>query len=195
MVFRKSAKLLSRQYPFHRQTDQSDCGPSCLKMIAEYYGQTLDINDLRNKCKRTKGGVTFQALSDAAEEIGFKSLGVSVDFKTLEQDVPLPCIVQWRKRHLITIFKITKRHIIVSDPLFGVIKYSHEDFSKNWIYSKKENEKEGAVLLLEPLPEFFKKNYINRKPTKGFSFLVKYFKPYTKYSRQILISLFLGSII
>jgi len=28
-----------KKFPFYRQLDQKDCGPTCLKMIAKYYGK------------------------------------------------------------------------------------------------------------------------------------------------------------
>ena len=29
-------------FPHYRQPDHKDCGPTCLKMVAKYYGKTID---------------------------------------------------------------------------------------------------------------------------------------------------------
>ncbi len=39
-----------KTYPFFRQLDSMDCGPSCLRMVAAYYGQRFQLADLREKC-------------------------------------------------------------------------------------------------------------------------------------------------
>jgi len=39
-------------------------------------------------------------LSDAVEEIGFRSLGVKLSLNKLDE-VPLPCIVHWNKVHYV----------------------------------------------------------------------------------------------
>lgn len=53
-----------------------DCGPTCLKMIAQYYGKKYDIENLRNRCHITREGVSLLGISDAAESIGLRTKGV-----------------------------------------------------------------------------------------------------------------------
>ena len=31
------------KFPFYKQLDGMDCGPSCLRMIAKYYGKTFSV--------------------------------------------------------------------------------------------------------------------------------------------------------
>ena len=31
------------KFPFYKQLDGMDCGPTCLRMIAKYYGKTYSI--------------------------------------------------------------------------------------------------------------------------------------------------------
>jgi ATP-binding cassette subfamily B protein len=40
--------------------------------------------------------------------MGFRSLGVQVDFETLAVEVPFPCIVHWNKNHFVVVYKIDK---------------------------------------------------------------------------------------
>lgn len=53
-----------------------DCGPASLKMIAAYYGKEYSIQTLRDYCHITREGVSKQGISEAAERIGLRTLGV-----------------------------------------------------------------------------------------------------------------------
>jgi ATP-binding cassette subfamily B protein len=62
---------------------------------------------------------------DAAENLGFRSLGVQIDFKTLVEEVPFPCIVHWNKNHFVVVYKIDKNNkVYISDPSYGLITYT-----------------------------------------------------------------------
>ncbi|MBQ6762947.1 MAG: hypothetical protein IJP49_09380 [Bacteroidales bacterium] len=38
-------------FPLYRQHDAMDCGPSCLRMVAKFYGKTYSLQDIRNRCQ------------------------------------------------------------------------------------------------------------------------------------------------
>ncbi len=62
-------------FPFYSQPDAKDCGPTCLRMIAKYYGKNYTLQNLRGKSFITREGVSMLGISDAGESIGFKILG------------------------------------------------------------------------------------------------------------------------
>lgn len=80
---------------FCQQQDTMDCGPASLKMIAAYYGKEYAIQTLRDYCHITREGVSMQGISEAAERIGLRTLGVRLSFDQLANDVPLPCILHF----------------------------------------------------------------------------------------------------
>ena len=181
-------------FPFVKQPDAMDCGPACLKMIAGYYKVTHSLESLRKKCYITKEGVSFLGLSEAADAIGFRTIGVKIPFGVLMESVPLPCIVHWRQKHFVVVYKIRKDVIWVADPGIGLIKYKREDFIKNWGATTIEGEAAGLVLILEPTPAIFE-NETSQESDRGFSFLYKYFRIYQKYSFQLILGLILASCI
>ena len=65
-------------FPHFSQPDSKDCGPTCLKIIAKHYGKTLNIQTLRSLSETTREGSNLLTLSEAAEKIGFRSLGVKL---------------------------------------------------------------------------------------------------------------------
>src|ERR1035437_8377491 len=118
-------------FPFVKQPDAMDCGPACLKMIAGFYRMSFSLESLRKRCYITREGVSFLGLSEAADSLGFRTIGVKIPFELLKENVPLPCIVHWRQKHFIVIHKISKDKIWVADPAVGFIKYNREEFIKN----------------------------------------------------------------
>ena len=78
-----------RTFPAYRQLDYMDCGPTCLRMVARFYGQHHSLEALREKAFLGKQGTSLLGLSQAAEQLGFRSEAVATDWYTLQQDVHL----------------------------------------------------------------------------------------------------------
>ena len=181
-------------FPFYKQLDVMDCGPTCLKMVAAYYKRNISIDTIRKKSYITKGGVSFLGLSEAADSLGFKSLGVKIPFDKLRDDVPLPCIVHWRQRHFVVVYKIKDDTVMVADPAIGLMKYDKESFMRNWASTTYDGQPLGLALILEPTPSFYELEDEKEKPS-SIRFLLKYFKLYKKYLVQLVLGLILGSVI
>ena len=75
-------------FPHYLQLDAMDCGPTCLRMIAKYYGKNYSLQTLRSRSFLTREGVSMLGISDAAESIGFRTSGVRITLKQLEEDMP-----------------------------------------------------------------------------------------------------------
>jgi ATP-binding cassette, subfamily B, bacterial len=181
-------------FPFVKQPDGMDCGPACLKMIAGYYKMNFSLESLRKRCYITREGVSFLGLSEAADSLGFRTIGVKIPFEMLSVNVPLPCIVFWRQKHFIVVYKISNEKIWVADPAVGLVKYTHEEFIKNWASTVSDGKPVGLVLVIEPTPALFEKENEKEK-SSGFRFLFRYFRLYRKYAFQLLLGLLLGSCI
>ncbi len=181
-------------FPFYKQLDAMDCGPSCLRMVAKHYGKVFTLQTLREKSFITREGVSLLGISDAAESIGFRSLGVSLTYNQLVKEAPLPLIAHWKQNHFIVVYKIRKNKVYVADPAYGYIKYSMSEFLKGWISEKKEDEKTGLALLLEPTPEFYAHpgEKVNRT---HFTFLLSYLKPYKRFVFQLITGIVLASLL
>jgi ATP-binding cassette subfamily B protein len=178
-----------------------DCGATCLAMIAKYYGKTYSIQKVREMCSATRVGVSLLGISDAAEKLGFKTMGIHLNFEKLAKEAPLPCIVYWRQEHFVVVYDVKlqvgsrdKGFVKVADPAHGLIKFTIEEFCNNWLSMKKEGENEGIALLLEPTPVFYEQEDEKRDRTK-FSYIFRYLKPYRKYIIQLLLGLLLGSLL
>lgn len=184
-----------KHFPHYIQHDAMDCGPTCLRMVAVYYGKRYSLEGLREKSFITREGVSMLGISEAAEKIGFRSICVQVGYEKL-QEAPLPCIIHWNQQHFVVVYKLNDKHVWVADPGAGKLKYTKEEFCNCWLSSRKNEEDTGVALLLEPTPEFYtiedEGDEVNRK---GFSFLYSYLRPYRGLVGQLLLGLLLGSMI
>jgi ATP-binding cassette subfamily B protein len=185
-----------KKFPHYLQTDFKDCGPTCLKIVSKHYGQILKIQNLREYSETNREGSNLLFLSEAAEKIGFRTLGVKQNLKQL-QEVPLPCVLHWNKHHYVVLYKIKHDNYFISDPAIGKLKYNKDEFIKFWIGNNaNETTEEGIALLLEPTPKFYQSEF-EKESNKIFSFslLFKYLIPYKSFVFQLGIGLFVTSIL
>ncbi len=170
-----------------------DCGPSCLRMIAKFYGKNFSLQTIREKSYLTREGVSFLGMSDAAESIGMRSVGARVSFKQLSDEIPLPVIVHWKDEHFVVVYAVKKGKVRVADPAFGLINYPKEEFLKGWSGTADEINAKGLALIVEPTPDFYQLQ--DEKIDKSsFAFLFSYFRNQKKFLWQLLLGLLLGSL-
>lgn len=182
------------KFPVFIQHDANDCGPSCLRMIAKFYGKNIALELLRERSHISRIGVSLLGISEAAESIGFRTEGVKLSFYQLKKDIRLPCIVHWKQEHFVIVYKIVKEKVFVADPAFGLITYPLDEFIGSWCSTIENNEKLGICLQLEPTPEFYKE--ADEKTNRGkISFLFRYLHGYRSLIVQVILGIFLSAIL
>jgi ATP-binding cassette subfamily B protein len=200
------------KFTHYKQLDAMDCGPTCLRMVAKYYGKTYSLQYLRSRSSITREGVSMLGISDAAESVGFRTKGYRLTWEQLHDEVPLPCIVHWNQQHFVVVYDIKKKKslfpfssllggerkeavvISIADPALGLLTYTKKEFLKCWFSTKKEGEKEGTALLLEPTPDFYRQEDEQKGKLK-FIYLLGYLRPYRKFIIQLMLGMLTGSII
>ncbi|CAI8931862.1 peptidase domain-containing ABC transporter [Chryseobacterium sp. IT-36CA2] len=188
---------MKKKFPFYKQPDTKDCGPTCLRIVSKYYGKSISLQQIRNLSETTREGSSLLGLSDAAENLGFRSMGVQIDFNTLKEEVSFPCVAHWNKNHFVVVYKIDKNNkVYISDPSYGLITYTREEFIKSWIgENANENTEEGIVLILETTPAFFQTEFDAEESKASFTFLSKYLFKYKTLVIQLAIGLLGGSLL
>jgi ATP-binding cassette subfamily B protein len=181
-------------FPFYQQMDAMDCGPTCLRMIAKYYGKHFTLQTLRERAHLARDGVSMLGIADAAESIGIKTMGASISWEKLKTEAPVPFVAHWKQQHFVVVHRIKKDKVFVADPAFGLVTYSKEEFIKGWLSTKKDEEDKGSILLLQPTADFYKQDPED-KDGKGLRFLLKYLVPHKRLGIQLIIGAIIGSII
>lgn len=187
---------MKKKFPFYRQHDQMDCGPTCLRMIAKHYGKSFDIAYLREVSSLSRDGSTLGGIADAAEKIGFSTMALNVGYADLANQIPLPCIAHWRQRHFVVVIDADSDKIKIADPAHGLINYSKEEFIKAWIPDKNATQdSEGVLLLFETTPAFYQQDD-QVTPNKSLTgFLHRYFRSFRNFSLQLVVGLLVGSLL
>ena len=180
----------------YQQLDEMDCGPTCLRMIAKHYGRSISLEKLRKLSETTREGSSLKNIANTAEKIGFRTLGVKINFKKLQKEAPLPAIVFWQQRHFVVVYKIKANTVYVADPAHGLLKYNKDEFIKEWIGAQANTHtEEGIALMLEPTPKLKHTEVDDIEARKGFSFLYQYLFRYKKFIVQLAIGLLAGSLL
>jgi ATP-binding cassette subfamily B protein len=186
--------MFTDNFPFYKQLDASDCGVACLRMVSRHYGRHYSLEYLRDLSYLDREGVSLMGISDAAEKIGFRTLGAKAGFGRLQENIPLPCIAHWKQNHFVVVYRIANGIVYVADPAAGKIQLTEQEFLDGWISDVVNTEPQGILLLLETTPEFF-----NREGEKtnrsSLAFLWTYLSQHQKLIRQLFFGLLLGSII
>lgn len=182
------------KFPFYQQLDAMDCGAACLRMISRHFGRYYSLEYLRELTYLGKQGVTLLGISDAAEHIGLQSLAVKTTYDRLSRDIPLPCVAHWKQEHFVVIYKANKNFAWIADPASGKFKLSRKEFLENWASDKEDGEDLGVLLLLETTPEFFARDG-EQKDKAGFGYVFSYFAKYRSLIVQLVVGLFLGTLL
>ena len=188
-----------RNFPFIHQPDAMDCGPACLGMIAKHYGKDYSLDGLRQNSYIGRDGVSLLGISRAAEQIGFRTVGGRITFDKLVQKALLPCIVHWKQDHFVVVYAINKRRkdyeVYVTDPGKGRMRFTREEFCKNWISTQTNGEEKGVILLLEPTNLFYEKENESGPSQNRLKFLGEYLMKYKRFFGQLILGLFIGGIL
>ena len=86
-----------KSFPHFKQNNSSDCGSTCLRMIAQHYGAKYSAEMLRKHCHISRRGVNLQGISEGARYIGFDTVGLKMTFEQLVEEGVFPCILYWNQ--------------------------------------------------------------------------------------------------
>ncbi|HEU4554479.1 MAG TPA: cysteine peptidase family C39 domain-containing protein, partial [Chitinophaga sp.] len=183
-----------KRFPFYKQMNAMDCGPTCLRMVAMYYGRHYNADTLRQKTGFNKQGVSMLGISEAAERIGLRSRGARITFKKLHE-VPLPCILHWDQSHFVVLVEMNRHKIRVADPGTGFIGCSPVEFQQHWLSAvNDEGEEAGLALILEPSPRFYEQEG-EKEHKLSWSTVTQYLRSSSWQVVQVFIALLVTSLI
>ena len=183
------------QFPLFKQLDAIDCGPTSLRMIAKYYGRTYSVSYLREHAFITREGVSMLGLSNAAELIGFRTMGVRITLEQLCTEVPLPCILHWNQRHFVVCYKIMNGKYYIADPAGKKVIYNEIELIRCWCSTSVEGKDVGTALMLEPGPDFYEKEDVGERQDRTFSFFFRYLTPYKREIFQLVLGMLTASLL
>jgi ABC-type bacteriocin/lantibiotic exporter with double-glycine peptidase domain len=142
-----------KKFPFFRQLDYRDCGPTCLRMIAKFYEKNFSREFLRDKASITRQDVTMAGIADAAEIIEMRTLGMRVSLDSLVNEAPTPFIVPWRQKHFVVVYKTskTKISIALTDDVQNFIKINRKTVVEKLYLANNTTETRNIYVVFHAL--------------------------------------------
>jgi len=49
-------------FPYYKQPDAMDCGPTCIRMVAKHFGRNYTVQTLRKLCEINRESVSLPAI-------------------------------------------------------------------------------------------------------------------------------------
>jgi len=173
------------RFPVRYQLEASDCGPTCIQMIAAYYKKSIPLSLLKDYCHITRLGVSTRDMMDGCKKIGLEGAVLTLSIDKMKV-MPLPAILFWRQNHFVVIYQIKKKkdkyYFYIVDPGFGRVRLNEQEVLKEW---SNDEDNRGICILLEPTELFYTKQYDNKVLINIFSPKI-YFR---KYKRKLYYSL------
>lgn len=148
----------------YRQLEQSDCGLTCIRMMARHYGKRVPLSYIREHSDLSRLGMSIKDMTLCLASVGMDSAPVRINMEEARR-MPLPAILYWQQKHFVVLYKISNKgnrwHI--ADPARGKVTYSTEDFFRYWI---PEGDKKSIAILAEPNETFAEREYESSSPLK-----------------------------
>lgn len=178
-----------KKFPFFKQPDQMDCGPTCLRMIAKRYGKNFTLQRLREISGINREGVSLLGISEAAEKIGFRTMGSRLKIEQLA-DLELPAILHWNQNHFVVLYRIKNGIYFIADPGKALIQFTLPELKQRWLSS----EEFGIALILSPTPDLYAQEG-DKSEGLNWGYLLSYLYRYKQLVIQLFVGLGVGSLL
>lgn len=188
-----------KKYPFIKQSEQKDCGATCIAMILKYYGSYVSMEELRNVTNTDRYGVNLYDLIQTLKQYGFEANALEGTIDQLKQEeiiYPLIAFLKTNNGHYIVVYKIDfkKNKITIGDPATKLKTIPLNDFVKEWgniivtMYPiKKLPYKPEKIKPIEFIYHFLKDQKSNIYQALIFSLFITIFTVCSTYYFQFII--------
>lgn len=177
-----------------------ECGATCLRMIAKYYGKEYSAATMQRICAVTRAGVSMLGISDAAEQLGFRTVCGRITLEKVVGQRPFPCILHWNQDHFVVLYDVKRKSdgdlvFYIADPGKSLLQLDEDTVRNAWVSTCSRGKEKGILMALQPTPAFYEKEDEKQRMDKPFRFLWNYMKPYKRFFMQLLLGLLLGSVL
>jgi len=128
------------------QAEASECGLACVAMIANFHGNRISLDRLRQVNPVSIQGSNLTQIMQLGDLLGFSCRALKVQLAELNE-LNTPCILHWNFQHFVVLNKITKTHCEIADPALGLRKLSMQQVSDAFT---------GVAIEMQPNTKFEK---------------------------------------
>ncbi len=130
MFTRKNNKK-KLKVPVTLQLEAVECGAASLRMILEYFGKRVPLEEVREKCGVSRDGSKALNMLKAARNYGLEAEGYRREPDTIK-DLPLPMIIHWNFNHFVVLKGWSSKKYFINDPALGPQTVDLEEFDRSF---------------------------------------------------------------
>ncbi|GIH94142.1 peptidase domain-containing ABC transporter [Planobispora siamensis] len=133
-----------KRVPVVLQNTATECGAACLAMVLSHHGHRASLQEITDRLRIGRDGLSAKALLEGARECGLKARAFSLSPADLAR-VPMPAVVHWEFNHFVVVERWSPDRVDVVDPARGRRRLTAEEFDEGFT---------GVLLAFEPGPGF-----------------------------------------
>jgi len=111
------------------QAEASECGLACVTMLANFHGNQISLDKLRQVSPVSNQGSNLTQLMQLGDLLGFSCRALKAQLSELNE-LQTPCILHWNFQHFVVLKKVTKRYCEIADPALGLRKLTIQQVSE-----------------------------------------------------------------
>ncbi|QNU43472.1 peptidase domain-containing ABC transporter [Mixta calida] len=120
-----------RKLPVMQQTQATECGLTCVGMIANYFGHSIDMVTLRKRFPTSLKGATLADVMLIAHQMGMAGRALRLELDELGK-LRRPCILHWEMNHFVVLKSVSKDKITIHDPARGKRDVPMDEVSRSF---------------------------------------------------------------
>lgn len=121
-----------KRYPFTKQTGLKDCAAASVSMLVKYYHGYVSLHKLIKMLEINKNGTTAYHIVKTLKELGFDAYGVKEELIDTKIPFIANVILENSYKHFIVVYEVSKKYVLVADPIDRIKKLKIKDFKKIW---------------------------------------------------------------
>ena len=129
--------------------EHSDCGATCVRIVARYFGKDIAPAYLRSLCDSNRLGVSVKDVAGMFSSIHCDNVVLKIGLDKADE-MPLPAVLYWDECHFVVLYRVRKGRYYIVDPARGKMKVSEERMRDLWL----DDSGKGICILAEPTDSF-----------------------------------------
>ena len=143
-----------------RQWEQSDCGLTCIRMCAGYFGKKVPAKELHKILDVSKLGISINDIRECCGTIGMDAFPVRPTVEEL-YSIPTPAILHWNQNHFVVLYDVDKKKKLfhVADPAIGKLSLDENKLKLSWT----SGSQNGLAIIVTPAENFYDIQYRHKR--------------------------------
>lgn len=164
---------------FYKQTSNTDCGPTALRIVLSIFKKDVPLWDITEKRPCNVLGWSVQDFCQVSSSFGLQTIPYEINISALMK-IELPVVLLF-KEHYVVCYGIKGKNYFIADPQKGRLKLTLKELIQ-WIDTERL-----IAIKCTTTPDFWKIKSNRDSTIQAFSILSEYFIPYKDSALKLLL--------